>query len=239
MPHTNFEQQGRITDSRVRLRFLETHARSVRDRSAAERLLTDRTAPLCRHLPARPPDADLRRRRLRPRDHPTAGTLLPRPTGPATLDRTTMAPAPPAHGAVPVGARPLREKAPVVTEGDVGCPDGHSSTPGGTDSSPASAGPEPSGTGTVQPGIRVSSRSKRGGNTSERQSVPGRRFDEQTPPRLAQCRGVDLRPETPTHSDRAAQARCRNHWRDRSGRTLIRRRFGGVPANRPSSSCPM
>jgi isopenicillin-N N-acyltransferase-like protein len=41
------QRQGRIDDSRVRLNFLETNARSVRDRAAAERLLTDRTAPLC------------------------------------------------------------------------------------------------------------------------------------------------------------------------------------------------
>nr|WP_271212916.1 C45 family peptidase [Rhodococcus wratislaviensis]GLK39734.1 hypothetical protein GCM10017611_66050 [Rhodococcus wratislaviensis] len=39
------ERQGRITDSRVRLAFLETHP--VCDRGAAERLLADRTAPLC------------------------------------------------------------------------------------------------------------------------------------------------------------------------------------------------
>ncbi|MDF3313728.1 C45 family autoproteolytic acyltransferase/hydrolase, partial [Rhodococcus sp. T2V] len=41
------QRQGRIADSRVRLDFLETSVRSVRDRTAAERLLGDRTAPLC------------------------------------------------------------------------------------------------------------------------------------------------------------------------------------------------
>ncbi|ABG99368.1 probable 6-aminopenicillanic-acid-acyltransferase (plasmid) [Rhodococcus jostii RHA1] len=41
------EREGRITDSRVRLAFLETMVASVRDRSAAERVLADRTAPLC------------------------------------------------------------------------------------------------------------------------------------------------------------------------------------------------
>ncbi|QSE86884.1 C45 family autoproteolytic acyltransferase/hydolase [Rhodococcus koreensis] len=39
--------QGRIADSRLRLDFLETNARSVRDRAAAERLLSDHTGPLC------------------------------------------------------------------------------------------------------------------------------------------------------------------------------------------------
>ncbi|MFD7008450.1 C45 family autoproteolytic acyltransferase/hydolase [Rhodococcus jostii] len=41
------EREGRITDSRVRLDFLEKRVASVRDRAAAERLLADRTAPLC------------------------------------------------------------------------------------------------------------------------------------------------------------------------------------------------
>ncbi|MFC9553974.1 C45 family autoproteolytic acyltransferase/hydrolase [Rhodococcus sp. NPDC056960] len=41
------QKQGRIADSRVRLDFLDTSARTVRDRAAAERLLGDRTAPLC------------------------------------------------------------------------------------------------------------------------------------------------------------------------------------------------
>jgi isopenicillin-N N-acyltransferase-like protein len=41
------QRQGRIADSRVRLDFLDTNARCVRDRAAAERLLGDRTAPLC------------------------------------------------------------------------------------------------------------------------------------------------------------------------------------------------
>lgn len=41
------ERDGRITDSRVRLEFLEERATSVRDLTDAERLLTDRSAPLC------------------------------------------------------------------------------------------------------------------------------------------------------------------------------------------------
>jgi isopenicillin-N N-acyltransferase-like protein len=41
------QKQGRITDSRIRLDFLATHAKATHDRAAAERLLGDRTAPLC------------------------------------------------------------------------------------------------------------------------------------------------------------------------------------------------
>ncbi|RYF59491.1 MAG: 6-aminopenicillanic acid acyl-transferase [Comamonadaceae bacterium] len=41
------EREGRITDSRVRLAFLEANASEACDRAAAERLLADRTAPLC------------------------------------------------------------------------------------------------------------------------------------------------------------------------------------------------